>query len=663
VSSGREGRVVLMRFKPKGAMLLVFVAIVLTGVNAFPDTALVTAGSAWRYLDNGSDQGSEWRETTFNDSAWSMGLAQLGYGDGDEATVVGYGPDPNHKYVTTYFRHSFTMTDPSQVVCLTLRLLRDDGAVVYLNGEEIERSNMPAGTIDYLTFASSAVSDAEESTFNESYIYPPDLTQGENFLAVEIHQVSGTSSDISFDLELIGMTELPDLMWKRPYLIYAGTNTEMQALWQLCLPETCAIEWGTDTTYSLGSAHTTEYGDDHQHTYTITGLTPGTKYYYRVNAGNEEHAGSFWSAPPADACDIKFVAYGDTRTYPVDHDQVASGIVSTYSADPAFQSIIVAVGDLVTQGDNESDWDNQFFDPTYLSIQAMLRNVPYQSAMGNHEQSGVLFVKYFPYPFVDGRYWSYDYGPAHFVVVDQYTTYGSGSAQLEWIESDLASTSKPWKFVYLHEPGWSAGGHANNTSVQDYIQPLCEEYGVGIVFAGHNHYYARAMVNDVQHVTTGGGGAPLRDPNPDYPNVVTAIKAHHFCKVEIDGGVLEFAAVTKTGSVIDTFSIHLPGAAVEVGPAGDHAKPLNMLPPYPNPFSKSTKISFSIGVTGYVELSVYDITGQKLLTLAESRLEPGHYDYVWGGRDSAGQSVSPGIYFFRLQAGDDISTRKVILTQ
>jgi hypothetical protein len=186
----------------------------------------------------------------------------------------------------------------------------------------------------------------------------------------------------------------------------------------------------------------------------------------------------------------------------------------------------------------------------------MLASVPYEVAMGNHERSGKLFSKYFPYPFAGGRYWSFDYGPAHFVMVDQYTNYGPGSQQLNWIKSDLASTAKPWKFICLHEPGWSAGGHADNVTVRNYLQPLCEEYGVAILFAGHNHYYARAEVNGVQHITTGGGGAPLSPPGTTSPNIVTGAKTLHYCKIEIDGSLLRCTAVTPTGKVIDKFTLN-----------------------------------------------------------------------------------------------------------
>jgi hypothetical protein len=342
---------------------------------------------------------------------------------------------------------------------------------------------------------------------------------------------------------------------KAPYLIYTGINTEMQVLWQLNSTITCTIEWGTDLSYSIGSVQTSQYGSDYQHTYTIPDLTTGTKYYYRVTVNSEIYTGSFYSAPDDNANSLKFFAYGDTRTYPADHDPVAEEMVETYLADESYQTLVILMGDLIANGNAESDWDNQFFDPAYPNIQEMLATLPYQSCMGNHEESGILFSKYFPYPFEAGRYWSFDYGPAHFVVVDQYTSYGPGSAQLNWIESDLASTSKIWKFIYLHEPGWSAaGGHSNDTDVQNYIQPICELYGVAIVFAGHNHYYARAEVNDVIHITTGGGGAPLSTPGSN-PNLITATSAHHFCKVEIDNEMLIFTVVKPDGNTIDAFTI------------------------------------------------------------------------------------------------------------
>jgi hypothetical protein len=342
---------------------------------------------------------------------------------------------------------------------------------------------------------------------------------------------------------------------KGPYLIYPGDNTQMTVLWQMSGTIGCTLEWGLDTSYSTGSTATSEYGGDHQHKYTITGLTPGTKYYYRVTAGAAQGTGSFRTAPATDATSVKMLVYGDTRTYPADHSAVSAGMISTFTGDPNFQTVLLHSGDWVNTN-SESDWTNEFFNRDYAPALQMQASLPIQGCMGNHEGSGTIYMKYYPYPYVGNRYWSFDYGPAHIVILDQYVSYSPGSAQYNWLVSDLSTSTKQWKFIVLHQPGWTAGGsHGNDASVQNYIQPLCEQYGVQIVFGGHNHYYARADVNDVYHITTGGGGAPLYNPAPGQPYIVTYEKTLHYCKVAIDGNSLSFQAVKPDGSVIDVFYI------------------------------------------------------------------------------------------------------------
>jgi len=164
---------------------------------------LISTGAVWKYLDNGSDQGGAWTAIGFNDSAWTNGPAQLGYGDGDERTIVSYGPNAGAKYITTYFRRSFVISDPASFSSLNLRLLRDDGAVVYLNGSDVYRNNMPGGAIGYQTTALGAVTD--EAAFYSSPVNPGYLVPGTNVIAVEMHQAGGTSSDLSFDFELTGV--------------------------------------------------------------------------------------------------------------------------------------------------------------------------------------------------------------------------------------------------------------------------------------------------------------------------------------------------------------------------------------------------------------------------------------------------------------------------
>ena len=165
-------------------------------------TTILPAESTWKYLDNGSNQGTAWRTTDFNDSGWASGRAELGYGDGGENTEIDFGPNSGDKYPTTYFRKTFNVTDVASFQTLRIRLRRDDGAIVYLNGQEVVRSNMPGGTVTYRDYASGTVGGGDESTFFEFEIDRTSLQNGENLLAVEVHQGNGSSSDLSFDLVL-----------------------------------------------------------------------------------------------------------------------------------------------------------------------------------------------------------------------------------------------------------------------------------------------------------------------------------------------------------------------------------------------------------------------------------------------------------------------------
>ncbi|MHC4624666.1 MAG: metallophosphoesterase [Planctomycetota bacterium] len=376
-----------------------------------------------------------------------------------------------------------------------------------------------------------------------------------------------------FVLVLIATGAVPAEVRKGPYLLYPGNNTQMTVLWQLDSTQTCTLEWGLDTSYSDGNIITVEYGTDHQHKHIITGLNPGGMYYYRLIVDSNEYPGSFRAAPPDDAREVKFLGYGDTRTGVDIHDMVDAAMVAAFEQDPNYQTFTMLSGDWVDDGEKEGDWTNEFFNPTALNTRELQANLPINGCIGNHEYEDdstphTFFDKYWPYPYVDGYYWSFDYGPAHITVLDQEAEdYLPGSAQYNWLVNDLASTTKEWKILQFHKPGYSAGNHDDEVDVQDWIQPLCEQYGVDIVFAGHNHYYARCIKNGIIHITAGGGGAPLRDGSLDYSEYVEVYeKAYHFCKVHIRGNELDFDAVEPDGTVIDSFAIFHPTIEL-IGPA------------------------------------------------------------------------------------------------
>jgi hypothetical protein len=215
-----------------------------SGDGPAPPTVFVAAGSSWKYLDKGSDQGTAWRAPGFDDSAWAGGEAQLGYGDGDEQTVVSFGPNASSRYTTTYFRKTFQIEDAASVASLTGRLVFDDGAAVYLNGIEILRMNLAAGA-SYDSLATGTQYAFENSWFTFS-VDPNRLVDGTNTLAVEVHQVSPSSSDVSFDMQLFGVI--------RPRLRRL-TLTETNAAWGDVLVQPEPND-ANDMAYARGTAVT-----------------------------------------------------------------------------------------------------------------------------------------------------------------------------------------------------------------------------------------------------------------------------------------------------------------------------------------------------------------------------------------------------------------------
>jgi len=163
------------------------------------------AGADWKYHDKGQNLGTAWQAIGYDDSTWASGAAQLGYNDAGTVTTLDYGGDPENKYVTCYFRHRFVVGNASLIDAPSLELLRDDGAVVYLNGSEAVRDNMPSGTITYSTFAGGRVGGDAEDTFYLHDLSPALLVDGTNVIAVEVHQRTLTSSDVSFAARLTGI--------------------------------------------------------------------------------------------------------------------------------------------------------------------------------------------------------------------------------------------------------------------------------------------------------------------------------------------------------------------------------------------------------------------------------------------------------------------------
>lgn len=187
------------------------------------NSIIFSRGSQWKYNDSGANPGSSWSDSGFDDSAWESGIGPLGYGRSHIETSISYGGDGSQKFPASYFRKEFTIQNKDDFLSLSVRIMRDDGAVVYLNGQEQFRVNMPTGTINYSTYATTAVWGDDETSYFDVPIDLSDLVDGTNSLAVEIHQESPASSDLIFDLELLAQVS-DDLVVEEVSIVPSSTS-------------------------------------------------------------------------------------------------------------------------------------------------------------------------------------------------------------------------------------------------------------------------------------------------------------------------------------------------------------------------------------------------------------------------------------------------------
>ena len=175
---------------------------------------LVARGSEWRFLDGGDVPPDAWIQPDFDDASWKKGPARLGYGNDGEKTTISFGGDANKKALSYFFRHGFEVDAKRRYSDLEISLVADDGAVVFLNGKEVGRVNMPDGEIKADT---KAPKGGEETKYHTLAIGTEHLRSGRNVIAVRVHQTNETSSDVGFDLEFRGKTfdRSPELEFPR----------------------------------------------------------------------------------------------------------------------------------------------------------------------------------------------------------------------------------------------------------------------------------------------------------------------------------------------------------------------------------------------------------------------------------------------------------------
>jgi DNA-binding CsgD family transcriptional regulator len=182
-------------FKIISTLLLFFQINIL-----FSQEIIIKNGDFWSYYDKGYLENDWVKPIDF--SNWKTGKSPLGYGDTKIITKLSFGSDKKKKHIIKYFKKKIFIKNKS--VAYEFRIQRDDGAVVYINGTEVFRDNMPNSTINNTTIATNTVQREEEHLFKQHFFDNSILKNGENIISVSIHQSYSTSSDCIFSLELIG---------------------------------------------------------------------------------------------------------------------------------------------------------------------------------------------------------------------------------------------------------------------------------------------------------------------------------------------------------------------------------------------------------------------------------------------------------------------------
>jgi 3',5'-cyclic AMP phosphodiesterase CpdA len=339
----------------------------------------------------------------------------------------------------------------------------------------------------------------------------------------------------------------------------------------------CRLEWG-HWGEGFGRSLPMEGEGDHREV-TLEGLDASNCYNYRIVCGLRQSPDATFCTAPLPGESFSFVIMGDTRSNHDTHAAVAQAI-----RDEGVD-FYINTGDLVSDGTSEEDWDH-FFE----AEKDLLLEIPFYPVVGNHDEEGGkidIYSRLFAVPAGSGdeRYYSFTYGNARFIILDNQSTWlGRPEDETDqglWLASELESAaSNPiveHTFVLAHCNMYSAKeGRDGDEGLRHWREEMLET-GVDWVFSGHDHHYVRGVAdNGLPFTVTGGGGAPLYEVIPEYltqgepveaenfgwlpePDtnpytIYYSLMTNHYIRVEINGPHFSAWAKQLDGQAFDSFT-------------------------------------------------------------------------------------------------------------
>lgn len=528
------------------------------------DIALVGVGDTWKYWYATQQPPADWNGSKFEDTSWLQGDSGFGISTWGENT---YFSSEDRGSGTVYFRKEFQVTNPGSIRGLILRCDWQGGFAAYLNGKEVLRrhlSGSPGSPIPFNQESMPRYAGAAEDFLLE---IPGDLIQaGSNLLAMEIHPIQGSSYDVVLVPELLANFS------RGPYL-QSILSDQATVLWRTPTPMEGKVEISLHPDLQDARIYSLTNRSASQEI-RIARLEAGTRYYYRVQAGDAlSPVESFRTLPLSG--DLDFTLVGDSGAGSDAQFKIARQIAQRPS------DLLIHLGDVIYPYFTFGQTDTRC-----LSVyRSWLRSKPAFFTWGNHDlYMGVEpFLAAFRQPTnntpyqehlsdktLPEFYYSFDAGDAHFSIL--FWPYSSqyfmreNCPQLKWLEADLAASSKPWKFLAIHHPVNTSGGHrlddknangiADRLEVSQRILPLAKKYGVQMIFSGHDHNYERFHpVDGVHSVVSGGGGIFVYGLVERDGNSALFQPRWNFCRVQLRGDQLQLQAIDLNGVVFDALEI------------------------------------------------------------------------------------------------------------
>jgi hypothetical protein len=464
---------------------------------------------------------------------------------------------------------------------------------------------------------------------------------------------------------LVGTPPPPSATIVREPYLQQMTHHSVIVVWATREPGPASVA-ANNRTYAAVStrfaASRTGFGYDYyQHEAEVTGLSPSTSYAYQVRVGGASAGGdTFRTAPATGTGTVRFIAFADSGIGSTVQKSLAARMLAD-TWDLAIHAGDIVYGTTSTTGDaTYKTYQSWFFDV----YKGWLTKKPFFPTMGNHDgrasnNYGQAYRDLFvlpdsaatgPFPADVERYYSFDYGPVHFVALDTERAFQDATrraAQLSWLASDLESTSQPWKIVYMHRSPYSAGGeHGSDTAVRQAFGPLLEAHGVQLAITAHEHVYERSVPwrestnrsrQAVTYVLTGGGGARL------YPAGSAAWTAfsksdYQYLRVNVSGCVLTLDSIKSNGSKLDTYSLD------RCAQANDLADPTVRVTAPSNGATVSGVVTIAANANDDVRVEKVDFLIDGVLKAIDRTAS---YSYSWDSR-----TVAAGMHRIEARAHD-----------